>query len=137
MRRNCDSGSSINRSPLTTSSCSRENTSNQRCMCKWYIEIDNGRYASFTVPFGSITNSSKDLFDVKSSQCIIFWNRRAKQKTIRRSMKMLKFEFIFVGDESYLEIGENATDEDGDDADDADDDAMVGEDCCGRVAVAA
>lgn len=77
MRRNCDSGSSINRSPLTTSSCSREKTSNQRCTCRWYMEMDNGRYASFTVPFGSIANSSN-----------VLWIGRANRQSINFLVKL-------------------------------------------------
>lgn len=61
MRRNCDTGSSINWSPFTTKSCSRENTSSHRCICRWYMDIVNGRYVSLTVPFGSMANSSNVL----------------------------------------------------------------------------
>lgn len=59
--RSCDTGSSINWSPFTTRSCSRENTSSHRCICRWYIDIVNGRYASLTVPFGSMASSSNVL----------------------------------------------------------------------------
>lgn len=81
IRRICDSGSSISRSPFTTSNCSRENTSSQRCICRWYIEIANGRYASLTVPFGSIASSSKDL--LTHSQWIMWevkWNTKRQNR---------------------------------------------------------
>lgn len=39
--------------------------------------------------------------------------------------------------ELYLDIGENATEDEGEDDDDEDDDAIDGDDCCGKVAVAA
>lgn len=71
MRRSCESGSSISWSPFTTSSCFRENISNHRCICKWYIDMINGRYDSLTVPFGSIASSSKVLlidFAMKSNK---------------------------------------------------------------------
>lgn len=60
--RSCETGSSINWSPFTTKSCSRENTSSHRCICKWYIDMVNGRYASLTVPFGSMASSSNVLY---------------------------------------------------------------------------
>lgn len=91
IRRSCDTGSSINWSPLTTSNCSRGKTSNHLCTWTWYCDIASGRYASLTVPFGRIAKSSNDLG--------LHWRGRKKEdkktrcKAWKRKFSFLSFSF--------------------------------------------